>query len=97
MLRSIGMTPKSFNRMIRYESIFYGIKALLYGLPISIAVMWLAHGVLSEMFQPEFILPWGNLLIAVLSVFLIVGISMLYSSTKIKKANIIDALKDETI
>ncbi len=97
MLRSIGMTPKSFNRMIRYESIFYGIKALLYGLPISIAVMWLVHGVLSEMFQPEFILPWGNLLIAVLSVFLIVGISMLYSSTKIKKANIIDALKDETI
>ncbi len=97
MLRSVGMTPKSFNRMIRYESIFYGIKALLYGIPISIAVMWMMHGALSEMFQPAFVLPWVNILIAVLSVFLIVGISMLYSSSKVKKANIIDALKDETI
>ena len=97
MLRSVGMTPKSFNRMIRYESIFYGIKALLYGIPISIAVMWMMHGALAEMFQPAFVLPWVNILIAVLSVFLIVGISMLYSSSKVKKANIIDALKDETI
>ena len=97
MLRSVGMTPKSFNRMIRYESIFYGIKALLYGIPISIAVMWMMHGALAEMFQPAFVLPWVHILIAVLSVFLIVGISMLYSSSKVKKANIIDALKDETI
>lgn len=97
MLRSVGMTPKSFNRMIRYESIFYGLKALLYGLPISLAAMWAMHFALSKMFQSQFILPWIPILAAVLCVFLIVGISMLYSSSKIKKANIIDALKDETI
>ena len=39
MLKSVGMTPKGFNKMINYESIFYGVKALLYGLPISITVM----------------------------------------------------------
>lgn len=97
MLRSVGMTPKAFNRMLRYESIFYGLKALLYGIPISIIVMWLMYGSLSEMFQQAFVLPWGNLLIVILGVFLIVGASMLYSSVKVKKANIIDALKDETI
>lgn len=97
MLRSVGMTPKSFNRMLRYESIFYGLKALLYGIPISILVMWLMHRSLYGMFQQAFILPWGNLAIVVLAVFLIVGASMLYSSAKVKKANIIDALKDETI
>ena len=28
MLKSVGMTPKGFNKMIHYESIFYGVKAL---------------------------------------------------------------------
>ena len=28
MLKSVGMTPKGFNKMINYESIFYGIKSL---------------------------------------------------------------------
>src|SRR5690606_35793603 len=32
MLKSMGMTPKGFNKMINYESIFYGIKSLIYGL-----------------------------------------------------------------
>ncbi len=36
MLRSVGMTPKSFNRMIYFESLFYGLKALLYGLPAAL-------------------------------------------------------------
>ena len=43
MLRSVGMTPRSFNRMIRFESVFYGLKALLYGLPISLAVALLLY------------------------------------------------------
>src|SRR5690606_16233572 len=43
MLKSIGVTPKGFNKMMNYESIFYGIKALLYGLPISLIVMVLIH------------------------------------------------------
>ena len=34
MLKSIGMTKKEFNRMIRLESIFYGVKSLIIGIPI---------------------------------------------------------------
>ena len=37
---------ESFNKMINYESIFYGIKAPSYGLPISFAVMYLMHQIL---------------------------------------------------
>ena len=43
MLKSVGMTPKGFNKMINYESIFYGIKSLLYGLPISIGATYLIY------------------------------------------------------
>src|SRR5690625_1924222 len=38
MFKSVGMTPKGFNKMINYESIFYSIRDLLYGQPISVSV-----------------------------------------------------------
>ncbi|MEA4925346.1 MAG: FtsX-like permease family protein [Syntrophomonadaceae bacterium] len=95
MLRSVGMTPESFNRMIRFESIFYGLKALLYGLPISIAVSLLLHGTQADVFEVGFSLPWASYGVAVVLIFVIVGTTMLYSSAKIKKENIIDALRAE--
>jgi len=97
MLKSMGMTPKGFNKMINYESIFYGLKALLYGLPISGIAMVLLHRVFSKSFDYEFNLPWISILIAVVAVFIIVGSAMFYSSAKIKKENILDALKQENI
>jgi len=97
MLRSVGMTPKSFNRMMNYESIFYGMKALLYGLPISAALGYLLYRVLDSEVTFAFHLPWMEYGIAIALVFVIVAATMLYSSSKIKKENIIDALKDETM
>ncbi|CAM4157761.1 ABC transporter permease [Paenibacillus alkaliterrae] len=97
MLKSVGMTPKGFNKMINYESVFYGIKSLLYGLPISIVVMVLIHSALMNSFSYKFVLPWKSLLFVIAAVFLIVSSAMLYSSVKVKKDNIIDALKQESI
>ncbi|WP_411680125.1 ABC transporter permease [Clostridium thailandense] len=95
MLKSVGMTPKSFNKMINYESIFYGIKSLAYGLPVSIGIMYLIHRTIMGKFNFAFILPWISILSAVVSVFIIVGVAMLYSSSRVKRENIIDVLKSE--
>lgn len=97
MLKSVGMTPKSFNKMINYESLFYGIKALSYGLPISFAAMYLIHKTLMIKFSFGFEVPWSSVLIAIVAVFVIVGAAMIYSSKKVKKENIIDVLKQEII
>lgn len=97
MLKSVGMTPKGFNKMINYESIFYGIKSLLYGLPISIVIMYLIHRSMMNSFSYGFKLPWLSILYVIVAVFIIVSSAMLYSSSKVKKENIIDALKQENI
>ncbi|WP_289137834.1 ABC transporter permease [uncultured Brevibacillus sp.] len=97
MLRSVGMTPKSFHKMINYESIFYGIKSLVYGLPISAVIMVLIYRSFSYSFSYEFVLPWTSILYVVAAVFVIVSLSMYYASVKVKKANIIDALKQENL
>lgn len=97
MLKSIGMTPKGFNKMINYESIFYGIKSLVYGLPISVLVMYLIHRSLMNSFNYEFTLSWDSIVYVIIAVFLLVSSAMLYSSSKVKRENIIDALKQESI
>ncbi|MGM0898236.1 MAG: ABC transporter permease [Bacillota bacterium] len=95
MLRSVGMTPKGFNKMIRYESLFYGVKALAYGLPISFAAMFAMHYALNRTFSYGFAVPWGSVLFVIVIIFLIVGAAMLYSIAKIKNDNIIESLKQE--
>lgn len=81
----------------RYESVFYGIKALSYGLPISLAINYLLYRIMSDGFQFSFTLPWDSYIVAMVSVFALVFVTMLYSSSKIKQENIIDSLKSENI
>jgi putative ABC transport system permease protein len=97
MLKSVGMTPKGFNKMINYESIFYGVNALLFGLPVSIGVMYLIHKSVGETFEYGFELPWIDILFVIIAIFIIVSSAMLYSIGKIKKENIIEGLKQENI
>lgn len=97
MLKSVGMTPKGFAKMMNYESVFYGVKSLLFGLPISFVVMYLIYRAFSNKFSYGFTLPWMSILSVIIAVFVIVGSAMLYSGAKVKKENIIDALKQESI
>lgn len=97
MLRSMGLTPKGFNKILAFESIFFGLKSLLYGLPVSIGVVYLLYLSFGNMVQQKFVLPWQSIGIAVLGVFIIVYITMKYASNKIKKENILDAIREENI
>ena len=94
MLRSVGMSEHDFQKMMNFECIFYGMRALLYGLPIAVLAAWLVHkGMIVD--EVGFSIPWGSIGISVFGVLFIVFITMLYTINKIKKENIIDALRDE--
>ena len=95
MLKSVGMTPKSFHRMIQYESLLYGIKALLYGLPVSLLITYKIYEVVNTNFTSDFVFPWVTYTVGIVSVFLVVGVAMVYSSFKVKDELIIDGLKSE--
>ena len=95
MLRSMGMTGRGINRMSNYECLIYGFRALLYGLPLSLVISWLIHKAVVGTVNIRFVPPWTAIIIAVISVFAVVFASMLYSTSKLKKDNPIDALKNE--
>ncbi len=97
MLQSVGLTPRGFNKMINYESVFYGLKALLYGLPVGILISMLLHSSFSEVFEFAFFLPGKEILACVIGVFGIVFITMLHAGAKLKNDNIIEALRAENL
>lgn len=96
-LKSVGMGGKAFGRMMRFECLLYGSKALLWGLPVSVGISWLIWQAVTNAFITAFRLPWTAMAIAAGSVFLVVFATMIYATRKIKKDNPIDALKQETL
>ena len=98
VLRSIGLTPKGFNKMMLFECLFFGLKSLLYGLPVSFIIIYLFHlsfnGIVSF---DSILIPYGSILIAIFGVFIVVLISMWYATIRIKKENILDAIREENI
>ena len=98
MLRSIGLTPNGFNKILYFESLFFGLKSLLYGIPVSLIVILLLHNSFGTINSfKQVLIPWKSILIAIIGVFVIVLISMMYASSKIKKENILEALREENI
>ncbi len=98
MLRSVGMSDRDFNKMMNFECVFYGMRTLLFGLPIAGIISWLIYkGLMTveRMDNFDFVFPWGSMVISVFGVLFIVFITMLYSISKIKKEDIIDALRDD--
>ena len=94
MLRSVGMSDRDFNKMMRFECAFYGVRSLLFGLPVAIISSWMICKTMM-VDSHRFVLPWASIGISIISVFLVIFITMLYAVSKIRKENIIDALRDD--
>jgi len=96
-LKSIGMTTKEFNKMIKLESIMYGAKSLLIGIPIGLFGSYEVFKSFTNSIDFGFIVPWQAIIISVIFVFIIVGLTMKYSLNKINKQNIIETIRQDNI
>ncbi len=97
-LRSVGLTRKGMIKMMTFESVFYGIKSLLFSLPVSFVMTYLVYLIASDSgYNMEFYVPWDKFIIAIASVFIIVVLSMVYSVRKVSKENTVEALRNENV
>ncbi len=93
MLRSMGMSPKGFQKMMNYECLIYGIRSLIYGFLFTGLISAALYRTLGAGADVEFLIPWGYLSVAAIGVFLVVFLTMLYTMGVIRKNNIVDELK----
>lgn len=97
MLQSVGMTAREMRRMLGFECILYGTRALILGIPVSIFLSYLIFDAIAQGYPLPFQVPWIPLGIACLSVFLVVFATMAYAARKVGKQQLVEALKNENL
>lgn len=97
MLKSVGMTRKEFNRMINLETIFYSIKALIYGVALGSIGSYLVYLATAKKMDYGYHFPLSATIISIVAVFVLVYIIMRYSMNKINKQNIIETIRKDNI
>ena len=97
MLRSIGLTPSSFNKMIIFECLLFGLKSLIYGISVSLIINYLFHLAFNQITKTSLIIPYTSIIISIFGIFIIVLITMWYATKQIKKENILDIIRKESI
>lgn len=81
--------------MIRCESIFHGLKAIVLGLVGSIGVIYLIWRATQTSFSMAFQLPLPQMGIGVAGIFALVAATMAYSTHKLRRDTILEDLRLE--
>lgn len=97
MLKSIGMTKREFNRMIRLESLFYGVKSLIIGIPLGLLAGLGIFKAFSINLATDFVVPYTAIAISIVFVFAVVWLIMRFSISKVQKQNIIETIRNDNI
>lgn len=97
MLKSVGMSKRGFYKMMNYECLLYGLKAISLGIPVAILVTYFIYRSVQNGLNVSFYLPVSSIVISIFSVFLVVFSTMFYAMQKVKKENTIEALKNENL
>lgn len=97
MLKSIGMTSKEFNHMVRLESLMYAGKALVIGIPLGLLLSFGFYQSIAASVDFGWQIPWTALVISTAAVALLIGVIMRYSVKQVSKQNIIETIRSENI
>lgn len=97
MLRSVGMQNRELNRMMIFECLRYGIRALVMGLPLGILATFGIHALTGDVGNSNYEFPLIPIFVAIACVFIVVFISMLYALSRLKKDNPIEAIRMENL
>lgn len=97
-LRSIGMTDKQFAGMVRLESVFISVKALVIGVPLGILISYLLCVMMNRMdgaiiYKP----PYKAIILCIVVVIILIYAIMKLSMTKLRHNNIIETIKNENL
>ncbi len=94
MFKSVGMTDFGFKKMLFLETFLYGLRALLFGLPISTLISFFIYKNVPTP-NSAFEINILTYILVSLGVFAIVGISMLLARSSDKNSSIIEGLRED--
>ncbi|WP_024620920.1 ABC transporter permease [Metaclostridioides mangenotii] len=98
MLRSVGLTPKGLNKVLMLEGIFFAVTPIIVSIPILLFICWYMLR-LTLITWAEFIVvfPVGVILMYTTLIIISIFLSYYFSSTCVKKSNVVESIKDEIV
>lgn len=97
MLKSIGITPRAFRAMIRMEIMQYLGRTMLFGIPLTLLVIYGVYAVLQRNFAFAFAFPWQGLLFIILLLAALLFASMRMALHARKQDNLMETIRQESI
>lgn len=94
-LKSIGLTQKGLKKMIVLEGLLYGIVGSIYGSVIGCGISFLLYKSISSFREFGWSVPWEAIVIAGTFSIVIGYISVLSPLSRIKKENLIEAVRED--
>lgn len=95
VLRSVGMSGKTFRQMLAWEGVIYVLRSSLYGIFCSLGVSYLMYLILNEGVKANYLVPVRYIAVAVAVVLMIVFLILFYVGGRIKRTSLIDEIKVE--
>ena len=97
MLRSVGMQERQLRRMLGLECARYGVRSLLWGLPIGVGAGYGIYRMLDLGSGFPYRFPWMSICIAAAAVFVVVFITMGYAVRKLRRDDPITAIRMDAL
>lgn len=97
MLMAMGMTKGKMQKMVICEGLFYGLKAVVFGVPVGALIDGIIRNVLQPGFGVKAEFDMLAYVIVALVVFAIILANVVYAVGKVNKQNTIDLLKNENV
>lgn len=96
-LKSIGMSDSQIRKMLILEGLFYGADGLIFGIIISIMVLFIMYIIMVKTKIYRFIIPYSNIIEIIAVTYIVIFLAMKNAKNKIKGKNIIEEIKEENI
>lgn len=92
MLRAVGMTRRQVRNMIRHESVITALLGAALGIPIGIVLALMVGKAIS---YPAFTIPWGTLVVFVVSAIVAGLVAAIFPARRAGRLNVLEALQYE--
>lgn len=94
MLQSMGMTRRGIKKMLDYECLLYGLRALIWGIPLATVFTLGIFAITHEIVVRGYRFPWLTVGIAAVGVFASVWLTMAFALRRMGEINPVDELKE---
>jgi putative ABC transport system permease protein len=93
VLQAVGMDHRGLRRMLNLESLLYGLKSLVIGVPLGLVLSYAMYRRITHDVSFVFAPPWLAILLCAAGVFAITLITMRYAAKRVRGNSLVEVIR----